>query len=102
MFDRSPWPQTINSAVDRIVTIMSDKEKKKIQGIPASELPKLRFCLGMHINNELGLHEGNDALMKACALSEHGDFESLFFLNDIDSASGVIIEAIWNKLNRIT
>ena len=101
MHNRSPWPETINDATERIISIISDKEKKKVRAIPENELQKLRFVLGIYIHNELGLFEGNDALIKACAISEHGDFESLFFLDDAESASGVILEAIWNRLNTV-
>jgi hypothetical protein len=102
MHNRTPWPETINDAAERIISIMDEKEKKKVQSIPEDKLEKLYFGLGMYVRNELGLHEGNDVLMKACAISEHGDFESLFFLNDTDSASRVILEEIWNRLNPIT
>ncbi len=99
---RSPWPRTINGAAERIISILDDKEKNKICSIPEGKLQKLRFILGIYLRNELGLFEGNDALIKACAISKHGDFESLFFLNDADSASDVILEAIWSRLNAIT
>jgi hypothetical protein len=102
MHNRSPWPQTINAAVERIIAIMDDDEKEKVKSIPESELQKLYFSLGLYVRNELGLHEGNDDLIKACAISKYGDFESLFFLNDVDSASRVILEEIWNRLNPIT
>jgi hypothetical protein len=102
MHNRSPWPQTINGAAERIIAIMNDKEKKKVRSVPEEELQKLHFSIGMYVHNELGLLEGNDDLIKACAISEYGDFESLFFLNDADSASRVILEEIWNKLNTIT
>jgi hypothetical protein len=102
MHNRSPWPQTINDAAKRIISIISEKEKQKVRAIPENELQKLRFVIGMYIHNELGLYEGNDALMKACAISEHGDFESLFFLDDAESASSVILEAIWDRLNTPT
>jgi len=81
---------------------MNENEKKKVRSIPETKLQKLHFGLGMYVRNELGLHEGNEVLIKACAISEHGDFESLFFLNDADSASHVILEEIWNRLNTIT
>ena len=102
MHNRSPWPKTINDAAERIIAIMNDKERKKVSSLPESKLQKLRFSIGRYIHSELGLLEGNYALIKACAISEHGNFESYFFLNDADSASGVILEAIWNRLNRIT
>jgi hypothetical protein len=102
MHNRSPWPQTVDAAAERIISIMNDKEKNKVSSIPEGKLQKLRFSLGRYLHNELGLLEGNDALIKACAISEHGIFESLFFHNDADSASDVILEAIWNRLNTIT
>ncbi len=101
MHNRSPWPQTVNAAAERIISLMSDKEKIKVSSVPEGKLQKLRFFLGRYIHNELGLLEGNHALIKACAISKHGNFESLFFLNDADSASHVIQEAIWSRLNTI-
>ncbi len=98
--NRSPWPQTINDAAERIIAIMNDKEKTKVRAVPEGKLQKLRFILGMPIRNELGLFEGNDALLKACAISKYGDFEALFFFNDVDSAYDVIVEAIWRKLEK--
>ena len=101
MHNRSPWPRTINDAAERIIAIMNDKERKKVASLPEGKLQKLRFSLGRYLHSELGLLEGNDALIKACAISKHGNFESLFFLNDADSASHVIQEAIWSRLNTI-
>ncbi len=101
MHNRSPWPLTVNAAAERIISIMNEKEKNKVCSVPEGKLQKLRFFLGRHIHNELGLLEGNDALIKACAIAEHGNFESRFFLNDADSASHIILEAIWSKLNKI-
>lgn len=98
---RSPWPQTINGAAERIIAIMNDEEKKKVKDIQEGEMAKLRFTLELFIVNELGLHEGNEALMKACALSKYGDFESVFFLDDADAASDVISEEVWNRLNSV-
>ncbi len=102
MYNRSPWPQTINDAAERIIAIMNDKERIKVSSIPEGKLQKLRFSLGRYLYSDLGLLEGNDALIKACAISEHGIFESHFFHNDADSASDVILEAIWNRLTRHT
>jgi hypothetical protein len=102
MHNRTPWPETINDAAERIISIMDEKEKKKVQSIPENKLEKLHFGLGMYVRNELGLLEGNDDLIKACAISKYGDFESLFFVNDTDSAANVILEEIWNRLNAVT
>ncbi len=78
--NRSPWHETINGAAERIISIMNDKEKNKVSSIPEGKLQKLRFVLGIYLRNELGLHEGNDA----------------------DSATDVILETIWSRLNSIT
>lgn len=102
MHNRLPWPQTIDDAAERIIAIMNESEKEKIKSIPENKFQKLHFALGQYVHNELGLLEGNDALIKACAISKHGDFESFHFLNDPDTASGVILEAIWNRLHTLT
>lgn len=102
MHNRLPWPQTINDAAERIIAIMNEHERTKVRAISEDKLKKLCFSLGVYVRHELGLFEGNDALIKACAISEHGDFESFHFLNDPDTASGVILEAIWNRLHTLT
>jgi hypothetical protein len=102
MHNRLPWPRTISDAAEWIIAIMDDNEKQKVKSIPESELQKLYFSRGEYVCNELGLLEGNDDLIKACAISKYGDFEALFFLNDADSASRVILEEIWGRLNPTT
>lgn len=102
MNNRTPWPETINDAAEWIISIMDEKMKRKVQSIPEDKLEKLHFILGMYVRNELGLLEGNDDLIKACAISKYGNFESLFFINDTDSAADVILEEIWNRLNAVT
>lgn len=46
--NRSPWPETINGAAERIISIMTDKEKNKVCSIPEGKLQKLRFVPGMY------------------------------------------------------
>ncbi len=99
MYNRSPWPDTINDAAERIISVMNDQQKKKLKETHEIELPRLRFGLGIYMRNELGLHEGNDSLIKACIRLKDVDFESSNFLNDIDTVSDVIIETIREKLN---
>ncbi len=99
MPDTSQWPRTIDDAVDRVLTFMTDEEKSDLRETDESELINFHFGLGWVIRNEFGLCEGNDALLKACARSRHNAFESLFFLNDPDEASGFIIEEAWKRLN---
>ena len=77
---------------------MSDEEKRTLRGTNKEELAKFNFGMGVYIRNKFGLFDGNDALMKACALSQHGEVYNIFYGDDPDSAAGVIIEAVWKEL----
>ena len=70
MPDTAQWPKTIDDAVERILASMSEEEKSDLRDKHKSEL-----------------------------INWHNAFESLFFLNDPDEASGFIIEEAWKRLN---
>ena len=70
MPDTAQWPKTIDDAVERILASMSEEEKSDLRDTHKSEL-----------------------------INWHNAFESLFFLNDPDEASGFIIEEAWKRLN---
>ena len=92
------WPKTIKNATERIIAQMSEEEKRTLRGTKKEELAKFNFGMGVYIRNKFGLFDGNDALMKACALSQHGEIYNIFYGDDPDSAAGVIIEAVWKEL----
>lgn len=94
------WPKTIKLAVERVIAKMSEEDKQKLRGSQKDELARFHFGMGVFIRNNFGLDEGNDSLMKACALTQHqGDSYNIFYHDDPDGASGVIINAVWKQLN---
>ena len=102
MPDSSLWPRTIDDAIERIISGMSEEEKSELRNTPERELINFHFGLGWVIRNEFGLYQGNDALLKACARTRLNAFEKLLFMNDPDEASGFIIEEVWKQLNSVT
>ena len=95
---KSHWPKTIKNATERIIAQMTEEEKRTLRGTKKEELAKYNFGMGVYIRNKFGLIDGNDALMKACALSQQGEIYNIFYGDDPDSAAGVIIEAVWKEL----
>ena len=91
-------PKNIKNATERIIAQMSEEDKQTFRGTKKDELAKFNFGLGVYIRNKFGLFDGNDALMKACALTQHGETYNIFYGDNPDGAAGVIIEAVWNEL----
>ena len=92
------WPKTIKNATERIIAQMSEEDKRTFRGTKREELAKFNFGLGVYIRNKFGMFDGNDALIKACALTQQGEEYNIFYSDDPDGATGVIIEAVWNEL----
>ena len=98
MSKKSCWPETIKNATERIISQMSEEEKRTLRGTKKEELAKFNFGMGVYIRNKFGLVDGNDALMKACALTQYGETYNIFYGDNPDGAAEVIIEAVWNEL----
>ena len=82
------WPTTVDQAVDRILDKLPDNQKEQIRTTPEKDLDLLHFGLGTAIRNECGLWDENTALLAACGTTDMHP----------DSASDVIIRAVWEKL----
>ena len=82
------WPTTVDEAVDRILAKLTDAQKDEVRTTPEADLDLLHFGLGTAIRNECGLWDGNTALLAACGSPDMHP----------DSASDVIVRAIWEKL----
>jgi uncharacterized protein DUF6794 len=91
------WPQTVDEAVDRLLHGISDKDKETVRSTPKDELYKFHFGWGMGIRNAFRLWKGNAALIKSCAKMRYGPESDARFMHP-DDASGVIIEAVWRRL----
>jgi hypothetical protein len=87
------WPRTVDEAVDRLISVLSDENKQVIRDNTEGNLIDYHFGLGMYIRNQFGLWAGNKALLESCvaqrghALVSHPDY-----------ASAIIIEALRRRL----
>ncbi|HNU50208.1 MAG TPA: hypothetical protein PKJ98_04735 [Verrucomicrobiota bacterium] len=85
---QEPWPQTVEEAVTRIVSRLSPANKEQVRATPKRDLTRFHHGWGTGIRNEFGLWAGNQVLLDDCRRSHP------------DSASMVIIEAVWERLQR--
>lgn len=87
------WPGTVDEAAGVVLASLSDADKDQIAGMAESDLIGLHVGLGMWIRNNLGLWQGNQALMQS--IRQHTP--------DIhpDDVSMVIIEAVWKRLREL-
>jgi hypothetical protein len=82
------WPRTVEQAVAVLLPGLDEKERETIRGMPRGDLIRFHHGWGMGIRNDLGLWRGNDDLLRACG-EKH-----------TDDASMVIIEAVWDALQK--
>ena len=85
------WPTTLDEAVNRVIAVLTDEQKKDIQSMSKDDLIMLHRSVGQWIRNEFGLWHGNFKLVEACGAAVPFD---------ADGASGVIIEAVWEELQK--
>ena len=82
------WPLTVDAAVTKILAGMTDADKAAVRAKKKDELIEYHHGWGTGIRNEFGLWHGNYSLLADC----HTDVP--------DGASMVIIEAVWQRLQR--
>jgi len=87
-------PKTVEQAVSQLMTELSIYDKQKIKNTPKDSLSNLHFSLGMNIRNAFGLWSGNEELLKSCRLiTGKKDLH-------VDDASSIIINALWERLQK--
>ena len=87
-------PQSVNEAVNVLMSEMILKDKTKIVNMSEFDLEFLNVTLGQYIRNNFRLSTCNDALMESCKqLSGKDKLHP-------DMASQVIIEELWKKLSK--
>jgi hypothetical protein len=87
-------PKTVDEAVDRLISELTLKDKTKIAKMGKYDLSALPFTMGQYIREQFGLGRGNEELMDSCrSLSGEDDLHE-------ESASMVIIEALWERLRQ--
>lgn len=91
--NQKQWPATIDEAVGVVIATLPDEDKVLIAAMPKSELIGMHFGLGMWIRNNLGLWQGNDALMQSIRNRNPGIHP--------DDVSMLIIEDVWTRLREM-
>jgi len=92
MTDNTEYLKTVDEAVNRLLSDIPIHEKRRIANLPEDGLVNLHFGLGQGIRNDFGLWAGNEALLESCR-QVAGKAEL-----HVDSASTVIIKALWARL----
>lgn len=90
---QGPLPKTVDEAVEYILKDMDQESIKKLRATPCHDLIKFHFGWGMGIRNSLGLWQKDSPLRRSCA--KRVGQEDMH----PDEASGIIIEAVWQKAN---
>ncbi|MBW2427917.1 MAG: putative molybdenum carrier protein [Deltaproteobacteria bacterium] len=90
----SQKPQSIDEAVERLISQMPLKDKTTVANMSQDELPNLYLTLGGYIMNNFGLLSGNQKLMESCRLEADGLFQHE------EDAVAIIIKALWEKLQQ--
>jgi hypothetical protein len=85
---QSDWPKTLDEAVKICLLTMTPEEKKAIKNTSEENLIMFHMGWAMNIRNEFGLWKGNQDLIESC-----GEYEA-------DGASIVIVQTVWEELNR--
>ena len=79
-------PETVDEAVERLMTVLDDEEKNEIRSMTEDDLIDLHFSLGMVIRNAFDLHVPWSKLLASCGVAHP------------DDASGIIINKLWRAL----
>ena len=82
------FPKTVKEAVAIMLSEMSGRDKLIVRNTKKEDLIKLHLGWGNKIRNRCGLWSGNDTLIKD-AKGDHPD-----------SVSNVVMETIWEKLQK--
>ncbi len=86
---QSFWPTSVDEAVERLVSELDEVSKQKVRETPREKLGQFHRGWGMGIRNTFGLWQGNARLLASCGEPIHPD-----------SCSGVIIRAVWERLQK--
>jgi hypothetical protein len=81
-------PRTVDEAVAEIISGLSDENKALVRGTARRDLIRFHHGWGTGIRNDFDLWGGNTELLASCGSPRM----------HADSASMVIIEAVWSRL----
>jgi hypothetical protein len=84
-------PETVNNAVERLISGLPLKDKTAIANMDADDLINLDFSLGLSIRNTF-LHPRNERLLESCRFLSQDKYLHW------DQAPSVIIKELWKRL----
>ena len=88
------YPKTVDEAVNQLLKDLPIREKHEVANAPENNFINFHLGLGMEIRNNFGLWGDNEELMNSCReISGDKDLH-------VDSASTVIIKALWEYLQK--
>lgn len=90
MDESNDAPLTVSEAVNRLLSELPITTKQQIANLTEDDLINLHFGLGMSIRNEFALWQKDSSLLNDCRKVYPG--------TDPDTASGIIIKALWSRL----
>jgi hypothetical protein len=91
-YEDRKWPQTIEEAVEMLISGLPLKQKSMITRLQENNLYTLHANIGTHIKDTFGLWEGNKHLMSDCRYkTKDKDVH-------IEDASALIIKELWKEL----
>ena len=88
--DNLRLPETVDEAVERLITVLEDDAKSEIRSMVKDDLIDLHFSLDMAIRNAFDLHVPWSKLLASCGVVNP------------DDASGVIIRELWFRLKDVS
>lgn len=89
------WPRDVKDAASLLLSSLSEDDKDRVRLTPEAELIKFHHGWGTAIRSGFGLWAGNRTLIESCI--ELGGPACAH----ADESSGVIIKAVWNRLNHL-
>jgi hypothetical protein len=85
-------PQTVQEAIERLISDLPLKEKTTIANMAEVDLIKLNANLARYILDKFGLWSGNERLVESCLA------KSDYPLQNEDDAAAVIVKELWQNL----
>lgn len=85
-------PKTVEEAVDWLIEEMDQELLQQVRD--AENLVVFHFGLGLYIRNQLGIYNGNEAL-----LQDIGSRDDNYFIHP-DSVSSMILDELQKKLRK--
>ena len=89
---KTPPPQTIAEAVERLMLTLGAPRLSAFAAESQERLGNFHFSLGLYIRNHYGIFDRHSALLKDCEVQAGHSV-------DPDEASMMVLQALWKRLH---